>query len=174
MERWREVWQVAHFCSCNAKSAILSLLIIYCTEGLMFYLCYLFVYFLLLIFKSQNWRMGGSGVFYEQSGVRCKLNITWLDSLPRHPVLEMGKLPKMWRCLYLPNGTKYENRKMFFEKRDNCSRFWWKMCKSFTNFGESMVDSWHKFHWRASITLPAFTRWHRYWVDSSMLWRMTQ
>ena len=53
---------------------------VYYTKVLMFYSCYLFFIFSLLILRSQNRRMVGSWVCYEQLGVWCSFNIPILDS----------------------------------------------------------------------------------------------
>ena len=105
----------------------------------MFYLCYLFLFFLLPL-RSQNRRMDGSWLCYEQLvGYGVIFNIIWLDSSPRRLVFwEMRKLsqilPKIWRSplrrLVVTKRAAYENGKTFFRKTDNRPTFWQKICKS--------------------------------------------
>jgi len=113
--------------------------------------------------RSQKQWMDGSWECYEQLGVWCNFNIQWLDSFLRPPVLwEMGKLlqmsPKIWQCPYSPTYRRYrnqvvqhlKNRKLFFQKKDNCPTFDESYASlPFSSFGESVTDSFYKFHLRA-------------------------
>jgi len=121
------------------------------------YLCFTrvtyFFIFSLLTLRSQNRRMVGSWVCYEQLGVWCSFNIPRLDSslVPlfsgwwgnfRRFCQEFdGAL--IWRVVVTKRWT-YENGKIFFQKRDNRVTFF---CKKY-----------------ASLPLPIFeepwrTRW---------------
>ena len=67
--------------------------IIYTTDLLFPSVACFFIF--LLALRSQNQRMDGLWVCYEQLEIWCNFNILWLDSLPHPPIfLEMENCPK--------------------------------------------------------------------------------
>ena len=123
---------------------------------------------------SQNQRMDGLPLCYEQLGVWCNFNIPWLDSLPR-PLFwgRWGNCPKFRQkfdgaLIHRPVIAKRHNiRKL--------ANMLVKLCKSPCNhFRGRVADSLYTSLFKnVTITLLPFARWRQCRADSVLLWRMT-
>jgi len=132
---------------------LLIILGIYYTDGLMFYLCHLFLYF----------RNSEQTVRFESLEEWCNFNVSWLDSSPRFLFWGNGEIASnlakkfddalIWRVVVTKQLSVWkQQRKIFFQKRDNRATFWEKY---------------------ANLHLPIFeepwrTRWG-YWANYCLL-----
>jgi len=99
--------------------------------------CFFILFFFAL--RSQNQRMDSSWICYKQLGVWCNFNSRdWILHL--FPLFSGGDVEiasnfaknvmvPLFGKLSLPNGSTYENGKIFFRKKDNHAAFWCKICK---------------------------------------------
>ena len=62
-----------------------------------------------------------------------------------------GSGERLWKRTV--NGATFENRKIFFWKRNIRPIFWWLHKSSFTHFRGSMADSLYEFHSRVLLLL---------------------
>ena len=157
------------------------------TEGIMFYLCYILVYFFSLLALT-------SDEYFMSSW--CNFNILWLDSLLRSTFSgRWGNCSKfrqkfdsvLIRRLVITNVATCEIREILFQQRDNRATFWCKIrsCFRLPIFDEPWQTRCTTWSSARSLILLSFARWRRcqaatwqassaYWADSHLLCSIMQ